>query len=492
MANTKGRILITIPEISSDDIIKNCPRLGAPVNFETVVNNNASSAPASSAPVVNAAAPASIPTLNIATPASSAPVAQTYPAAPSMKAQPVSQPNLPANIQTIDSLTPYKDRNQIRARVTSKSQIKKWTNDRGEGRLFSVTFLDHTGEIRMTCFNDVADKYFDLLQENKVYDVSNFQVKLAKRQYGGSVQNDYEIAADAHTVVTAVLDDSISHLPTIHYAFTPIAQIAEKNKDEVLDVIGVVKECGELQQITAKTTQRQLTKRDVTILDSSCSAIKVTFWGKQAEEFSEAQAASNPVLAIKGARVNEYQGRTLSVGDSCKLVINPDIPESHHLRGWFDANRAELASAQLNNVSSANQASADRPMRDDRKFLSQIKDENLGSNEKPDWFSVLASVSYIKGDNANISYMACPTEGCNKKVIEEGPNQYRCERCQKVFDRCDHRYIMTLQISDSTGSTWAQAFNDTGPQIIGKSAEEMYHLKMQVRLSISLIFNYLF
>lgn len=463
--------MITIPEISSTDIIKNCPRLGAPVNFENYLANLANGSAAAPAPVP-------VPTAQLV----AAPAAQTYPAAPVLKAQAISQASLPANIQTIDSLTPYKDRNQIRARVTTKSQIKKWTNERGEGRLFSVTFLDHTGEIRMTCFNDVADKYFDLLQENKVYDISNFQVKLAKRQYGGSVQNDYEITADVHTVVTPVLDDSISHLPSIHYAFTPIAQIAEKNKDEVLDVIGVVRECGEIQQITAKTTQRQLIKRDVTIIDSSRSAIKVTFWGKQAEDFSEAQASSNPVLAIKGARVNEYQGRTLSVGDSCKLTINPDIPESHHLRGWFDSNREELSSAQLNNVSAASQAATDRPMRDDRKFLSQVKDENLGSNEKPDWFSVLGSVSYIKGDNANISYMACLTEGCNKKVIEEGPNQYRCERCQNVFDRCDHRYIMTLQISDSTGSTWAQAFNDTGSQIIGKSAEEMYNLKMQVKL----------
>jgi replication factor A1 len=475
----KNHRLLMIGEIGTEDVVKNVTgRIGTPANIDTdtgiaAVNESApqplQSAPVAQSAPVSAHAPVQ-PAQMLAQP-------QQKPHQPHQQQQ-QSKPQLPGNIQPISTLTPYKDRNEIRARVTVKSDIKKWTNERGEGRLFSVTLLDHSGEIRLTCFNEVADKYFDLLQEGKVYDVSNFQVKISKRQYG-NVQNDYEISADSHTAIAPVLDAVNDDIPSIHYTFVKIAKVAESKKDDVLDVIGVVKECGELQQITAKTTQKQLTKRDITLLDTSNASIRVTFWGKLAEDFTEAQAASCPVLAIKGARVNEYQGKMLSVSGSSQLSVNPDLPESHELRGWFDANAAQISSANVTNVSVAARLDAYQ-REDDRKFLSQIKDENLGFSEKPDYFSVIASVSYIRAENATISYMACPTEGCNKKVIEEGPNQFRCERCQKVFDRCDHRYVMTLQISDSTGAAWVQAFNDSGVQILSKTAEEMYYLKMQV------------
>ena len=32
----------------------------------------------------------------------------------------------------------------IKARVTQKSDIKHWSNSKGEGKLFSVTFMDET------------------------------------------------------------------------------------------------------------------------------------------------------------------------------------------------------------------------------------------------------------------------------------------------------------------------------------------------------------
>jgi hypothetical protein len=42
----------------------------------------------------------------------------------------------------IDSLNPYQQRWTIKARVTSKSEIRTWHNARGEGKLFSIELLD--------------------------------------------------------------------------------------------------------------------------------------------------------------------------------------------------------------------------------------------------------------------------------------------------------------------------------------------------------------
>ena len=464
----KNHRLIWVTEIVTSDVIKGTSRIGEPLNIDSATNNGSSNAPVNSAfsapaakPVYTSNTVANAPASNSGFKPSSSTPSHSNPA-----------------IQLISALSPYKDRNTINARVTTKTEVKKWINERGEGRLFSVNLLDSSGEIRLTCFNDAVDQYFDLLQVGKVYEFSNFQVKIAKRKFG--VDSDYELSVDSNTTIKAVLEE-VSEIPKVHYSFIPISKILEKQKDDVLDVIGIVKECGDLAEITVKSTQKQLIKRDLTLVDTSLASVRLTLWGKQAQDFNEQEASSNPVIAIKGVRVNEYQGKTLSTSGNSQITFNPDISEAHTLRGWFDSNGGKIETSL--NVSS--QASSNTPSvnnnRDDRKFLSQVKNESLGQHDKPDYFSTVSSVSFIKSDNGSISYMACPTEGCNKKVIEEGPNQYRCEKCQKVFDRCDHRYIMSVQISDASGAIWVQAFNETGHQLLEKTAEEMYHLKMNVR-----------
>jgi replication factor A1 len=66
------------------------------------------------------------------------------------------------------SLRPLFGRWTIKARVVQKSDIKTWSNARGEGKLFSVTFMDETGEIKATGFNEECDRFHNLLEENKV------------------------------------------------------------------------------------------------------------------------------------------------------------------------------------------------------------------------------------------------------------------------------------------------------------------------------------
>lgn len=50
--------------------------------------------------------------------------------------------------------------------------MRHYSNQRGEGRLFSVTFMDDSGEIKGTAWNAMADNLYEKLQENRVYFVS--------------------------------------------------------------------------------------------------------------------------------------------------------------------------------------------------------------------------------------------------------------------------------------------------------------------------------
>lgn len=57
----------------------------------------------------------------------------------------------------------------IKARITNKSEKRRWSNAKGEGTLFSVDLLDSDGnEIRGTFFKDACEKFFDVLEESKV------------------------------------------------------------------------------------------------------------------------------------------------------------------------------------------------------------------------------------------------------------------------------------------------------------------------------------
>ena len=69
----------------------------------------------------------------------------------------------------IAELNPYQQRFCLRARVTSKSQMRYWDKPTSKGNLFSVDLLDASGEIRGTFFKETADKVFPLLEEGKVY-----------------------------------------------------------------------------------------------------------------------------------------------------------------------------------------------------------------------------------------------------------------------------------------------------------------------------------
>lgn len=107
------------------------------------------------------------------------------------------------NIYPIEGLSPYQNNWTIKARVTQKSDIKTWSNARGEGKLFNVTLMDDSGEIRGTGFNLVVDDLYPRLEEGKVYYISKARVNLAKKKFS-NVNNDYELSFERNTEIEEV------------------------------------------------------------------------------------------------------------------------------------------------------------------------------------------------------------------------------------------------------------------------------------------------
>jgi replication factor A1 len=397
------------------------------------------------------------------------------PAAPPQQSEPQQHQSLPqrsgpsssashSNIYPIEALSPYAHKWTIKARVTSKSDIKTWSKASSEGKLFSVNLLDESGEIKATGFNAQCDALYDVFQEGSVYYISSpCKVNLAKKQFS-NINNDYELAFDKDTIVEKCEDQN--DVPQVRYNFTNIGALQEVEKDSTIDVIGVLKEVNDVNQIVSKTTQQPYDKRDLTLVDDSGYSVKMTIWGKTATKFD---ANPEQIVAFKGAKVSDFNGKSLSLLSSGSMSIDPDIAEAYKLKGWYDSNgRSETFAAHTSSAGAAGGRN------NELKTVAQVKDENLGMNDKDDYFAVKATIVYIKQDP--ISYPACASENCNKKVVEEN-GYWVCANCNINHPKPQHRFIMTVNVSDHTGSIYLSCFDDVGRLIMGMNGDQLTELK---------------
>lgn len=366
----------------------------------------------------------------------------------------------------IASLSPYQNRWTIKARVTNKSDIRRWNNSRGEGHLFSMDLVDESGEIRATAFKEQCDKFYNMIEIGKVFYISSCQLKPANKQYS-NLKNDYEMTFRESTEVVPCSEDT-SNIPSIMFDFVKISDLTQVAKDTTIDIIGVCKHANDVASIMSTKLNKELRKRDITLVDQSNTEVNMTLWGGLAETFD---GSSNPVVAIKGAKVSDFNGVSLSALSSSVVQVNPDMPQAHSLKGWYDSVGPTLQTSSLTQSGRGGEGAA---IGANLKTLAEVKIENLGM-EKPDYYSTVATITMMKKEN--VLYQACSQvndgKQCNKKVQDQNNGSYRCEKCNMEMERFNWRAILNFSLGDATGNQWANCFQETAETILGVSAEQL-------------------
>ncbi|TYZ63719.1 hypothetical protein PybrP1_003688 [[Pythium] brassicae (nom. inval.)] len=488
--DVQGRRILIV--LSIGEIVPAFERIGAPQNIEgaksgaapTVIPNVVPpSLSARPPPPVAAAAPVQSgyqqpSSYNAAPPAAAAAAPPSYgyaqPARPAPPASynrgPVVRQDPNVRLSDIQSLNPYAGgRWTIKARVTSRAPIKNWTNARGQGKLFSCDLLDAKGgEIRATMFNDAVDRFYELLRPGGVFFFTGGKIKMANRKFS-NVNNDYEVSFDQGSEISPAPEDG--QISQMNYAFKKIAMIEELPADTNVDVIGVVRDVGPVSEIMSKAG-KQLYKRDISLVDDSRAEIKCTMWNEQARE--DCASWANNVVAIKGCRVSEYNGRSISTTAGSSFAVNPTIAEAGHLLNWFNTGGSATPAKSLS-ASSGGFGGGGVGTFAERAVIADIKGKQLGFGQKPDYITVKGTVNFIKHDTG-VYYQACTK--CQKKVVPDVAQNFTCEKCQTSYSACENRYIMSVVVLDHTGSSWTTCFNDQGKVVLnGRTADEIGELR---------------
>ena len=338
----------------------------------------------------------------------------------------VSRNAAPARISPISSLNPYQNRWTIRARVTNQPTLRSYHNARGDGKVLNVDLLDaEGGEIKAVCFGDAAERFAELFQAGRVYDISKGQMQAVRnRQYSN---HEFEIRLDHNAQVEECADAAAAaKIKKIHYAFKKIADVEQIAQGAMVDVVAVVHSVGDLTTIL-KRDGSETSKRSVVLRDDSGASIELTMWAPQSVDVGGkleqmTSAGEHPILAIKNGRVGEFQGKNIGTVGSSHLDINPDVSEGAALRHWYDEGGGATAEVRaFSGVGGGGGGGRDRCV-----TIAQLKEEIQQLGATPAfWVQCRCHVTYLKANDEGPFYPACPLKNgermCQKKLPQRGP-----------------------------------------------------------------------
>lgn len=192
--------------------------------------------------------------------------------------------------------------------------------------------------------------------------------------------------------------------------FTPLDKLADVESESVINVIGVAHNVYDATSQMSKTG-KEYTKRDIILVDKSLFMVRVTLWSETATKFDESKQGH--VVAIKGVRVSDFNGKSLSVLASGLVINDPEIDEAYNLQGWYQNGGLDSNFKWISN------SGGDGKFETPEKYLTlqEATENRLGMSDTPDYFITMAVINRII--QREPYYPACTQPNCNKKSFNK-------------------------------------------------------------------------
>lgn len=376
-------------------------------------------------------------------------------------------------ITLISNLNAYQNRWTLKARVVAKSDIRTWSNAKGEGSLFSIDLLDSSGmDIRATMFKECVDKYYNFFEVGKVYTIGGGKIKVANIKWN-TCKSQYELTLDMNSTIQ--LADDGGEIEVQAFDFVKIGRLEQVEPNKTVDVIGIIQEVSDVQSLMSKKTGQELKKTDVTLIDDTGCQVKLTLWGGQAES-AQQDIPVHKVVAFRRARVSDYGGVTLSGPQGS--FVEPTVPETQELNDWWKSQGSRAA--PVKSLSSSGGSGGRMDPFSERKTVADIKMLDVDHSEKGEYICFKANFTFFKKDKEGGAwYTACPNkeEPCRArcKVNQTTDGNWQCDRCQGTYPSCTRRWIFSGTVGDDSASSWVSIFDDQAVTLFnGTTADEAF------------------
>ena len=359
----------------------------------------------------------------------------------------------------------------IFVRVTKKSEIKTFetrNNNMGssQGKLFYFIVLDRDGnEMQCTCFNKAVDKFFDIIEEDQLYEIKGGYVKLNDKKYT-RIKSDYKIVLDENSKITKKADNGI--IKKNNMTIIRIKDIPNMNLYSIVDLCVVVLNVGEKMIKNTRNGSQPLKK--IVVGDVSKYKIEISLW----RVHSDTNVKFGDILLINNVKIGEYKGRTLTTFDETCIKINPPRTNEYvrELEEFIQKNDIKGEFLDLENNTEMKTETKEESenytsvhIRDVLESLDEYEDvHNLSK--------VTAIVTQILHNEKNY-YLGCSDRNCKRKLKLEGDSdEYICPNCRRSTKTPNYYYTLSLRVKDASTEYWIDIFGKTAESIMKCTAEE--------------------
>ena len=373
---------------------------------------------------------------------------------------------------SLKQLTTFSRDFVILVRVTKKSEIKVFesrNNSMGsgsQGKLFYFIVLDRDGnEMQCTCFNKAVDKFFDVIEEDELYEIKGGYVKLNDKKYT-RIKSDYKIVLDENSKITKKIDNGT--IKKNNMTIVRIKDIQNMNLYSIVDLCVVVLNVGEKTIKNTRNGSQPLKK--IVVGDVSKYKIEISLW----RVHSDTNVKFGDILLINNVKIGEYKGRTLTTFDETCIKINPPRTNEYvkELEEFIQKNDIKGEFLDLENTS---EMKPENKEESDNYTSVHIRDvlESLDEYEDVSNLSkVTAIVTQIMHNEKNY-YMGCSDRNCKRKLKLEGDSdEYVCPNCRKSTKTPTYYYTLSLRVKDASTEYRIDIFGKIAESIMKCTAEE--------------------